>query len=278
MGSAWPQLAPAEVGDDLPADADAVELVRGEVVGEPGHARVHVRPAERLVVGVLAGGHLDQRRAAEEDLGLLVDEHRVVAHAGDVGAARGRVAEDQGDGRDARRGQLGEVVEDLARRDEQVRLRGQVRAARLDQVDDRQPVPAGDLKRAQRLAQRVGVHRAAAHRRVVRDQHALHPGHHADGGDHARAHRELGAPRGDRGQFEHGRVPVDEQLHALAGQEAPAVAVPLGVPRSAARPGQLELLVQRRDGGELAGPVPLVHLARDLDAGAEHRHGRLQAR
>jgi len=227
---------------------------------------VHVGAAERLVVGVLAGGHLDQRRPAEKDLGLLVHQHRVIAHAGYVGAARGRVAEDQGDSRDARRRQLGEVVEDLARGDEQVRLRGQVRPARLDQVDDRQPVAAGDLERTERLAQRVGVHRTAAHGRVVRDQHALHPGHDADGGDDARAHREAGAPGGQRGQFEHGRVPVDQKLQALPGQQAPAAAVPLGVTRAAARPGQLELLVQRRDGGELPGAVLLVHLARGVDA------------
>jgi len=164
-------------------------------------------------------------------------------------------------------------VEDLARADEQVRLRGQVRSARLDQVDDGQPVAAGDLQRAEGLAQRVGVHRPAAHRRVVRDQHAFHPGHDADGGDDARAHRELGAPGGQRGQLEHGRVPVDEQLHARPGQQSAAVAVPLGVPRAAARPGQLELLVQRGDGGELPGPVLPVRLARDLDAGAQDRHG-----
>ena len=39
---------------------------------------------------------------------------------------------------------------------------------------------------------------AAAHGRVVRDQHALDPGHHADAGDDARADRELGPPRGQR--------------------------------------------------------------------------------
>ena len=42
---------------------------------------MHLGAAERLVVGLLAGGHLHQRRAAEEHLGLLLDHHGVVAHA-----------------------------------------------------------------------------------------------------------------------------------------------------------------------------------------------------
>src|SRR5271165_4187081 len=49
-------------------------------------------------------------------------------------------------------GQFGELVEDPAGRDEQVGLRRQVRAARLHQVHHREPVGAGDLQRAQRLA------------------------------------------------------------------------------------------------------------------------------
>ena len=74
-------------------------LVDGEVVGEPGDPGVHLGAAERLVVGLLAGGHLHQRRTAEEHLGALLDHDDVVAHARDVGAAGGRVAEHQRDRR-----------------------------------------------------------------------------------------------------------------------------------------------------------------------------------
>ena len=144
-------------GDDLAAEPDAVVLVACEVVGQPRDPGVHRRPAELLVVGLLAGGHLDQRRPAEEHLGRLVDHDGVVAHARDVGAACGGVPEDQGDGGDAHGRELRQVVEDLAGRDEQVGLGRQVGAARLDQVDHGQPVEPGDLECPEVLPQGVRV-------------------------------------------------------------------------------------------------------------------------
>jgi hypothetical protein len=175
--------------------------------------------------------------------------------------------QDQRDGGDAERGQLGEIVEDLARGHEQVGLRGQVGAAGLDQVDDREPALAGDLQRPQRLAQGVRVQRAAADGRVVGDQHALDAGDDAHRRDDAGPDGELGAPRGQGGQLQQRRVPVDQELDALAGQQPAALVVALRVPGAAARPGQLELLVQRADGGQLAGPVGPVRLA----GGVHHR-------
>ena len=204
--------------DDVTADADGVELVDGEVVAQTGDPGVHVGAAERLVVGVLAGGHLHQRRAAEEHLGLLVDQHGVVAHPGHVGPARGGVAEHQRDAGDPHRRQLGEFVKDPAGGNEKLGLRGQVRAAGLDQVHHRQPVDPRDLQRPQVLAQRVGIHRAAAHRGVVGDDHALGSRHHADAGDDRGADVELGAPGGQRGQFHERRVAVDQELDAFARQ------------------------------------------------------------
>jgi hypothetical protein len=109
-------------------------------------------------------------------------------------------------------------VEDPAGRDEQVGLRRQVRAARLHQVHHRQPVDPGDLQGPQGLAQRVRIHRAAAHGRVVRDDHALDAGDHPDPGDDAGADGETGAPRGQRGQLQERAVRVDEQFDPLPGQ------------------------------------------------------------
>jgi hypothetical protein len=266
------ELAPVQLRDDLPADPDAVRLVGGELIGQPGDARVHVRAAELLVAGVLPGGHLHQRRPAEEDLGLAVDQNAVVAHPGHVRATGRGVAEDQRDRRDAHGRQLGEVVEDLAGVHEQFRLGRQVRAAGLDQVDHRQPVRPGDLQRPQRLAQRVGVHRAAADRRVVRDDHALRAGHHADPGDDARPDGELGSPGRERGQLQERRVPVQQQLDALAHQHPAALVMALGVPRPAPRAGQAELLLQRGDRRELRGAVARVGLAGDVHRGTQHRH------
>ncbi len=108
---AGPSLRQVEAAHDLAADADAVELVDGQVVGQAAGAGVHLGAAELLVVGVLAGRHLHQRRPAEEDLGAAAGPSPVVAHPGHVGAAGGGVAEDEGDGRDAGGGEPGEVAE-----------------------------------------------------------------------------------------------------------------------------------------------------------------------
>ena len=153
------------------------------------------RAAERLVVGLLAGGHLHQRRPAEEHLGPVLDEDRVVGHARDVRAAGGRVAEDHRDRRDPGRREPGQVAERRGRRDEDLRLVRQVGAAGLDQVHHRQPVGQGDLAGALGLLQRVRVDRAAPDGRVVGDDHARHALDHADPGDHAGADREVGAVR-----------------------------------------------------------------------------------
>ncbi len=56
-------LAPVQVGDDLAAQAQGVELVLGQVLAESRDLGVHLGAAERLVVALLAGGHLHERRA-----------------------------------------------------------------------------------------------------------------------------------------------------------------------------------------------------------------------
>ena len=111
----------------------------------PETPRVHLGPAERLVVGLLSRGHLQQRRAGEEHLGPLLDHHDVVGHARQVGAAGCRVAEDEGDRRDAVGRRRGQVAERAPAGDEDVLLGGQVGAAGLDEVDRRQTVLEGDV-------------------------------------------------------------------------------------------------------------------------------------
>ena len=199
LARARPALAPVEPAHDLAAQPDGVDLVRGQVVGQAGHPGVHGGAAQLLVGRLLAGGHLDQWRSAEEDLGALLDHHDVVAHARDVGAAGRGVAEDQGHGGQGRRRAAGEVPEGPPAGDEQLGLGGQVGAARLDQVDDRQPVLEGDVRGAGSLAEGEGVHGPAPHRRVVGRDEALDPFHHADPDDRGRPDRVLGAPGGQRG-------------------------------------------------------------------------------
>ena len=88
------------------------------------------------------------------------------------------------------RGHLRLVEEDppevLAVR-EDLGLQRQERAARVDEVQARQLVLLGDLLRAQVLLDRQREVRAALHRRVVRDDHALPALDDADARDDARA-------------------------------------------------------------------------------------------
>ena len=206
---------------------------------------MHVGAAERLVVGHFAGRHLHQRRTAEKDLGPVADHHHVITHAGDVRAACRRVTEYQREGRQPQRAVLGEVVEQLAPGHEDLGLRGQVRPARLDDVDDWQPVLAGNRHAPEHLAEGVGVRGSAAHRRVVRDDHRLDAFDDADADHNAAAHRKLRAPRRERTQFQEGRVGVEQQLDTLAGQHLSAATVPGDVLLAAARVGQRQLFGDR---------------------------------
>ena len=221
LGGRWrAELAPVEAGDDAAAEADRVVLVGGEVVGEPGDSGVHLGAAERLVVGLLARRHLQQRRPGEEHLGPLLDHHDVVGHAGQVGAARGGVAEHEGDRRDAVRRRPGEVAERPPAGDEDVLLGRQVGAAGLDEVDRRQPVLEGDVGRTERLAQRVRVARPAFHRRVARADQALDAADDADAGDDAGADGVRRAVGGQRAELEERRVLVERAARCARGRAA----------------------------------------------------------
>ena len=75
-------LGPVEVADDPARDRERVVVVLREVVGDAGDAGVHVGAAQLLGGHDLAGRGLHQRRAAEEDRALLLDDDRLVAIAG----------------------------------------------------------------------------------------------------------------------------------------------------------------------------------------------------
>ena len=94
---------------------------------------MHFGTAEGFVVGVLTGGHLHQRRSGEEYLGAFLDHDHVVGHAGNVGTARGGVAEHEGDGGNSGGGQLRQVAEHASTGDEYFLLRGQIGATGFDE-------------------------------------------------------------------------------------------------------------------------------------------------
>ena len=211
---------------------------------------MHLGTTERLVVGLLAGGHLHQRRTAEEDLGLPLDHHGVVAHPRHVGTPRGGVAEDQRDGRDLGRRGPGEVAEQLAAGDEDLLLRREIRPSGLDEGDRRQPVLLGDLRGPEDLLHRPRVRGAALHRRVVGGDHALDALDDTDAGDHAGADREVGPPAGEWRELEERAARVDQQLDPLARHQLAALVVPGDRPLTAAGDRDRVLRVEGGDLGE----------------------------
>ena len=120
---------------------------------------------------------------------------------------------------------------------EDLGLERQERAARVDEVEARQPVLACDLLGAQVLFHRQRVVRAALDGRVVRDEDALAALDHPDAGDDARRGRVsvVQLPGGEGVQLEERAPGIDEPVDPLSrGQLAPRT-VPLD--RLLAAPG-----------------------------------------
>jgi predicted permease len=136
-------------------------FVRGRVVvGHAGLPRVHVGATELLRGHVLPGRGLHERRAADENRAGALDDDRLVAHRGHVGAACGARAHHRGDLRDALSGEPRLVVEDPAEVVavwEDLVLERQEGPAGVHQVDARQVVLFGDLLRAEKALGQFGI-------------------------------------------------------------------------------------------------------------------------
>ena len=160
------------------------------------------------------------------------DDHRLVAHRRDVGAAGGARAHHDRDLRDALRRHPRLVEEDppeVLAVGEDLGLERQERAARVDEVEARQPVLLGDLLRAQVLLHREREVRAALHGRVVRDDHALPALDDADAGDDPGRGRlaVVQLPGGERAELEERGARVDQPVDPLARGQLAARAVAL---------------------------------------------------
>ncbi|KAH6605589.1 hypothetical protein Trco_004742 [Trichoderma cornu-damae] len=261
---------PAEVGDAAAGEGDGVGVVDGEVVGDAGHGRVHPAAAQVLVADDLAGGGLDEGRAGEEDVALVLDDDALVAHGGHVGAAGGAGAHDDGDLGDALRGHAGLVVEDSAEVvlvGEDVGLVGEVGAAAVDEVDAADGAWAQSnlvlLRhglRAEVLLDGDGVVGAALDGAVVGhddaadaldDAHARY--------DAARGHVGLGVQlvARHRRQLQERGARVDERGHAVARQHLAARNVLLaGLGRAALLDGEGEPVQTGRGVGHLTLVLP----------------------
>ncbi len=267
-----------EPGDEVARERERVLVVGRQVIDDPGDPGVHVGATEFLGGDDFAGRGLDQRRAAEKDRALLLDDDRQVAHRRHVGAAGRARTHDDGDLRDAARRQPGLVVEDPAEMlavGKHVILARQVRAARVDEVDARQVVFAGDRLRAQVFLDRDRVIGATLDRRVVGDDHALAPGDPADPADQAAGRNPVVAVHlvpGELADLEKRRAGVEQPVDAIARQQLAAFEMLLPRALAAALRNFVDLLPEIGDqrphrvaiGGEFIGPR--------VDAGFEQAH------
>ena len=270
-------VVPVPLGDDLARHADAVGVVLGHPFGDARDGGVHLRAAQLLVGGDLAGRGLQQRRAGQEHLGLVAHHDDVVGEARQVGAARGRRAVHHGDLRDAARRHARLVGEAAAARHEDLGLVEQVGAARFDQVHDRQLVLHHDLLDALALALAGRRHGAALDGGVGGRHDAAHALDIADARDRAAAGARavlvvVHAVAGERHQLEERRAAVEQQGDALARHQLLALGEAVARllrRRLHARLGVAEL----GDGREHLLAVALVIVAVAVDLAFDDRHG-----
>ena len=137
------------------------------------HLRVHFRAAQFFRRDALPDGRLHQRRAGEKKSRALGHQD-VIAHHGQISAARHAHAHDGGDLRNAHGAHHRVIAKDAAevvRIRENVFLQRQKNACGIDQVDRRDMVFDGDVLRADHF---LGGHRekcAGFYRGVIRDDH-----------------------------------------------------------------------------------------------------------
>ena len=247
---------------------------------------MHLRAAQALFVGVFAGGHLDQRRAAEKDLGLATDENVVVAHAWLIGAAGGRCTEDHRDGRDAQLGQLGDLVEQAPRLGEMIGLApdrclgvaagiaAKIGAGRFHELHIGHAVDARDLEAPHQLLGIEGIEGTRPHRGVVPEDDAFDAFDHTDADHKARADIELRAPGRQRADLEKGRIGVEDHRNTLAQRQLAAGPQALHRVFAAAGGDFIVQGVELPQGFEHLGAVLREPLAFQIECGLEDRHER----
>ena len=237
---------------------------------------MQVAAAELLGRDRLAGRGFDQRRAAEEDRALALDDDRLVGHRRDIGAAGGAGAHHHRDLGDALRRHARLIVEDAAEMvavGEDLGLVRQVGAAGIDEIDAGQTVLFGDLLRAQMLLDRHRIIGAALDGRIVGDDHRLAPFDAADPRHHAGAVHVafVHAEGGERADLEERRAGIEQPRHALARGELAARDMALArLGRAALGGGGAavgEFVEQRAPGGAVGGVGRGVRARRASDRG-----------
>ena len=80
-------LLPVQILDDAPGDGQRVGVVFGQMIDDAGNARMHVGTAEVFGRDDFTRGGFHQRRTAQKDRALVLDDDGLVAHGRHVGAA-----------------------------------------------------------------------------------------------------------------------------------------------------------------------------------------------
>ena len=238
--------------DDPPDDAQRVAVVVREMVGDTGDLGVQFSATEILRRDDLTGGRLHQRRAAEKDGALVADDHGLVAHRRNIGAARCARSQYGRNLRDALGAESGLVVEDPAEMiavGKHLVLTGQEGASGVDQIDAGQPILPRDLLSAQVFLDRNRVVGTAFDRRVVGHDHAFATGDPADSGDDAGpwAFVVVHPVGGKRSDFEQGTAGVEQAVDAVTGQQFAAVDVSCAGPFGTTQRSRSQLFAQLRD-------------------------------
>ncbi len=238
---------------------------------------MHVAATEVFGAHHFTGRGLHQRRAAEEDGALVLDDDGLVGHRRHVGAAGGAGTHDHADLRDAGGAHVGLVVEDAAEVvavGKNLVLGRQVGAAGIDQVDAGQAVLCRDLLRAQVLLDRDREVGAALHRGIVGDDHAFDALHAADAGDHAAGIHLVveHVPAGHGREFEKGCARIEQAVDALARQQLAARDMLLAVLLRAALGDLRGLLAQVVNQGLHGGDVGAVVVGAGIEFGLDDGH------
>ena len=238
---------------------------------------MHIAATQVFRAHHLARSGFDQRRAAQEDGALVLDDDGFIAHRRHIRTTCRARAHHHRDLADAHGAHVGLVEEDAAEVvtvGEDLVLVGQVGAARVHQVDAGQVVLLRHFLRTQVLLDGERVVGAALHRGVVAYDHAVHAAHAANACDEPRAGRVVvvHVERGQRREFEERRARVQQHLHALARQQLAPRRV-LGAGRFAAALGDLfelgsQIIHQRAHGGGICQKVRRA----GIELGVENGH------
>src|SRR5690606_21066732 len=227
-------------------------LVRSNMVADAGFEGMQGGAAEIHAVNHLGDRRTDDLRSAQMDRGTAVDHHEFVAQGGNVSAAGGAFSEHHGKLRDAFGRHAALAIEGAAEMVlvvEHLFHLVEVRAAAIDQIEDRKPVLDGDFLSANMLLHRLAEKASAFHRGVIGDDHAGGATHRADAGDDAGTGQlaVIKAPGSQRRELEKGGAGVDQQVDAITHQQLLAGAMAFDHAFAAAGQRPVEPLVKLVD-------------------------------